>query len=71
MTTLAGKALVSGSSDGTGTLATFLYPLGIALDAGGTFALVVSVSVWLRDFTCKCDALVGSSVLLRHPYFFF
>lgn len=43
VTTLAGRALLSGSSDGSGTLSTFLYPLGVALDAGGFFALVVRV----------------------------
>lgn len=31
-----------GYDDGVGTLATFFHPYGVALNAAGTFALVVS-----------------------------
>jgi len=42
VSTLAGLAGTSGSSNGIGTNARFRDPLGIALDAAGTFAVVVS-----------------------------
>jgi len=42
VTTLAGSAGTSGSTDGVGALATFTSPRGISVDAYGSFALVVS-----------------------------
>lgn len=41
VTTVAGKAGVSGSADGTGTAASFNFPSGITMDAAGTMVLVV------------------------------
>ena len=42
VTTLAGTAGTTGHADGFGTTATFNKPSGIAMDAAGSFALVVS-----------------------------
>lgn len=42
VTTLAGQRGVFGSADGPGVSATFSIPSGIAMDAAGTFALIVS-----------------------------
>jgi hypothetical protein len=42
VSTLAGRAYVVGASDGQGTVATFAYPYGIAVDAAATVVLVVS-----------------------------
>ena len=41
VSTLAGQAGSSGSTNGLGTNARFRDPYGIALDAAGTFAVVV------------------------------
>lgn len=42
VTTLAGSTSQTyGHADGAGTAATFYNPIGIAMDAAGTFALVV------------------------------
>ena len=41
VSTLAGQAGSTGSTNGIGTNARFRYPWGIALDAAGTFAVVV------------------------------
>ena len=41
VTTIAGKAGVTGSSDATGTVAQFNNPMGIAMNSAETFALVV------------------------------
>ena len=40
VSTVAGIAGTPGSSDGTGSSATFSYPYGIAVDSAGSFALV-------------------------------
>jgi hypothetical protein len=46
VTTLAGQPGVSAPfSDGIGAAATFTDPTGIAINAAGTFALVVSVAI--------------------------
>ena len=41
VSTLAGQAGSAGSANGIGTNARFTNPFGIALDAAGTFAVVV------------------------------
>ena len=41
VSTLAGQAGSPGSTNGIGTNARFTSPIGIALDAAGTFAVVV------------------------------
>lgn len=38
----------SGFADGVGTLASFNFPAGVSMDAGGTFALVVRLNVMYR-----------------------
>ena len=45
VSTLAGQAGSAGSTNGVGTNARFNNPRGIALDAAGTFAVVVRM-VW-------------------------
>lgn len=42
VSTIAGQTGGAGPSDGIGTMATFLYPKGVALSSDGTFALIVS-----------------------------
>ena len=42
VTTLAGLALSSGSTDGVGAAARFNLPYGVAMDAAGAVAIVVS-----------------------------
>lgn len=42
VSTLAGNAATSGSTDGVGTTALFFSPYSIAMDADSTFAVVVS-----------------------------
>ena len=42
VSTLAGTSGVSGSANGAGTAALFFRPSGVAMDAAGTVALVVS-----------------------------
>jgi hypothetical protein len=42
VTTLAGRQdIVTPCSDGTGTAATFYFPVSVCLNSAGTFALVV------------------------------
>jgi hypothetical protein len=43
VTTLAGVAGITGSTDGVGLAAMFNVPMGVALDAPGSVAIVVSV----------------------------
>jgi hypothetical protein len=43
VTTLAGVALSPGSTDGAGPAARFYEPAGVAMDAAGTVAIVVSI----------------------------
>ena len=52
VSTLAGTSGVSGSSNGIGTTASLYYPSGVAMDANGTVALVVS-SVYIKQ-GCNC-----------------
>lgn len=68
VTTLAGGA-TSGRADGVGVAATFYSPEGIAVDASGTFALVVRVesvedgeSGW-SDIGSWCSIATPSSTL--------
>jgi hypothetical protein len=42
ITLVAGRQGVGNFSDGIGTLATFYFPLGVAMNAAGTYAIVVS-----------------------------
>jgi DNA-binding beta-propeller fold protein YncE len=56
VTTLAGKALISGSADGYTATARFNQPVGIAMDAGGTLALV---SDYQSHTIRKIDLLTG------------
>lgn len=53
VTTLAGNASVSGSSDGVLGQATFKCPLGIAMDRSGSIALIVSWFLYCYQATCK------------------
>lgn len=48
VSTLAGDS--SGYADGAGATARFNYPEGVALDAAGTVALVVSQQMGLEEF---------------------
>lgn len=44
VTTVAGNSsLPTGRADGVGTAASFFNPWGVAMDAAGTFAVIVSV----------------------------
>jgi hypothetical protein len=43
VTTVAGSAGVTGSADGTGSIARFNHPQEAAIDPTGTFALIVRV----------------------------
>lgn len=61
VTTVAGK--VSGSADGFGSAASFYQPTGVALDASGTVALIVSR---YRRIDCCSDLCIAiTSVRLQ------
>jgi sugar lactone lactonase YvrE len=51
VTTLAGTSGVSGSTDGTGTSATFASPLGIAVDSSGNVFVAAYGSSTIRKIT--------------------
>ena len=57
VTTIAGLNGVSGTVDGTGTVARFNVPYGVAMDGAGTFVIGVSVS----QLTCIATVPVTSS----------
>jgi sugar lactone lactonase YvrE len=51
VTTLAGNAGVAGTSDGTGSAASFFYPVGVAFDASGNAYVADSAYGLLRKIT--------------------
>ncbi len=51
VTTLAGTAGVHGSTDGTGTSASFYYPYGVTLDTGGNVYVADSSNNTIRKIT--------------------
>jgi DNA-binding beta-propeller fold protein YncE len=53
MSTLAGTAGTSGSTDGTGTAASFNEPIGIAVDAGGNLYVADSDNYTIRKITAE------------------
>lgn len=57
VTTLAGVAGVTGTADGIGTAALFSTPFGVAMDAAGTFVVVVR---------CKGNCKVSDSATPAH-----
>ena len=52
MTSLAGLAGVTGSTDGVGTAAKLFEPTSIAIDPAGIFAMIVS---WRESSVVQCD----------------
>jgi hypothetical protein len=62
VTTLAGVAFAIGSTDGVGSAAIFYNPIGVAMDAAGTVAIVVSGCQWRDTFWAIID--VTSSLIL-------
>ena len=58
VSTLAGQMAVAGFNNGVGTTATFNLPMGIALDAAGTFAVIVS-SMQTRWVHCTASLLLS------------
>jgi DNA-binding beta-propeller fold protein YncE len=61
VTTLAGTAGVAGSKNGITATAQFSQPVGIAMDAGGTFALVADTG---NSIIRKLDILSGAVTTL-------
>jgi hypothetical protein len=51
VTTLAGSARSTGTSDGTGSQARFQYPFGLAVDAGGTVYVADTYNHTIRKIT--------------------
>ena len=61
VTTLAGAAEMPGFADGTGSLARFNLPLGVALNAAGSVAIVVSRDIAKMIFWRCCVIAVSTS----------
>ena len=55
VSTLAGQAGVTGSTNGVATNSRFFYPYGIALDGAGTFAVVVRMGGRGEPYTSITD----------------
>jgi secreted PhoX family phosphatase len=51
VTTLAGQAGVTGSTDGTGTAASFYYPTGVAVDTSGNIYVADNDNNLIRKIT--------------------
>ena len=61
MTTLAGSAGQSGSTDGIGSLARFEDPIGVAVDSGGNVYVADGYSSTIRRITpAAADAILQS-----------
>ena len=81
-TTLAGTALSSGSTDGTGTAARFYYPIGVAVDAAGTVYLADQSNHTIRKITAAGEVTtlagaalspgsadgIGATARFKYPY---
>ncbi len=61
-TTIAGKAGVSGSADGTNSNARFNLPNGIALDAGGDLLVVDGLNSTIRNITSEGTNWVTTTI---------
>ena len=70
VSTIAGRASVSGFSDGAGTQATFGLPTGVAMDAAGAVAVVVSLAVirGLHHLAWSFDSLRRHMFVLQADY---
>ena len=58
VTTLAGLAGVTGSSDGTGSAARFMYPLGITIDSAGKLYVADTTNLLIR----RVDSSSGATI---------
>ncbi|HWJ27785.1 MAG TPA: hypothetical protein VNS32_14665, partial [Flavisolibacter sp.] len=68
VSTLAGKAAITGHADGTGTAATFYYPVGVATDSDGNIYVADAGNNLIRKISPAGEVitLAGNATISGH-----